>query len=369
MEIRGLGVINIQDLFGIAATRTSKRIELVVQLERWEARRDYDRLGLADERYQILNLPLPLIRMPVAPGGTSRSSWRSRRATSCCARAGTTPRASSPSGSSISCSWPAWTSWTNRKSRTCRTPEKSRDCRRPKHPRRRSAPGAFHRAHRAVGLGKIAGHPGARGSRVFLRRQHPDHADPDAGRSGAAARASRAWPSSSTSARRTFWRSFRRRIGSFASMKGSEPGADLSRGHARHAGAALQRDAAAASACARLIGVGRDQGRAQADEHDPVDGRSHHRHVGSDRASAASGVQDVCVLIGRRQRGQKAKLAVTLVSFGFKHGIPMDADLVFDVRFLPNPHFVPRLRPKTGRDRAVVKFMEDIARQASCWPG
>ena len=50
---------------------------------------------------------------------------------------------------------------------------------------------------------------------------------------------------------------------------------------------------------------------------------------------------------------------MTLVSFGFKHGIPMDADLVFDVRFLPNPHFVPRLRPKTGRDRAVIKFMED----------
>jgi HPr kinase/phosphorylase len=68
MEIRGLGVINIQDLFGIAATRTSKRIELVVQLERWEARRDYDRLGLGEERYHILNLPLPLIRMPVAPG-------------------------------------------------------------------------------------------------------------------------------------------------------------------------------------------------------------------------------------------------------------------------------------------------------------
>jgi HPr kinase/phosphorylase len=68
MEIRGLGVINIQDLFGIASTRTSKRLELVVQLERWDARRDYDRLGLNDERYHILNLPLPLIRMPVAPG-------------------------------------------------------------------------------------------------------------------------------------------------------------------------------------------------------------------------------------------------------------------------------------------------------------
>ena len=52
-------------------------------------------------------------------------------------------------------------------------------------------------------------------------------------------------------------------------------------------------------------------------------------------------------------KGQAGKLAVTVVSFGFKHGIPMDADLVFDVRFLPNPHFVQRLRPKTGRDRAV----------------
>ena len=58
-------------------------------------------------------------------------------------------------------------------------------------------------------------------------------------------------------------------------------------------------------------------------------------------------------------KGQRSRLAVTLVSFGFKHGIPMDADLVFDVRFLPNPHFVARLRPKTGRDRAVIKFMEE----------
>ena len=58
-------------------------------------------------------------------------------------------------------------------------------------------------------------------------------------------------------------------------------------------------------------------------------------------------------------RDEKAKLAVTLVSFGFKHGIPMDADLVFDVRFLPNPHFVQRLRPKTGKDKAVVRFMRE----------
>ncbi|MBI3402721.1 MAG: RNase adapter RapZ [Acidobacteria bacterium] len=54
----------------------------------------------------------------------------------------------------------------------------------------------------------------------------------------------------------------------------------------------------------------------------------------------------------------RARLVVTLLSFGFKHGVPVDADLVFDVRCLPNPHFVPTLRRRTGRDRAVVQFME-----------
>jgi HPr kinase/phosphorylase len=68
MEIRGLGVINVRDLFGVASTRTSKRVELVVQLERWEAGREYDRLGLDEERFEILGVPVPMIRMPVAPG-------------------------------------------------------------------------------------------------------------------------------------------------------------------------------------------------------------------------------------------------------------------------------------------------------------
>ena len=57
-------------------------------------------------------------------------------------------------------------------------------------------------------------------------------------------------------------------------------------------------------------------------------------------------------------RSARQKLLVTLLSFGFKHGLPVDADLVFDVRFLPNPHFVDRLRPQTGRDPAVVRFLE-----------
>jgi HPr kinase/phosphorylase len=68
MELRGLGVINIKDLFGIASTRSSKRVELAVQLERWDPAREYERLGVDDLFYEILGLRVPLIRMPVAPG-------------------------------------------------------------------------------------------------------------------------------------------------------------------------------------------------------------------------------------------------------------------------------------------------------------
>jgi HPr kinase/phosphorylase len=68
MELRGIGVINIKELFGIASTRSSKRVELVVQLERWDPTREYERIGLDEEFYEILGLRVPLIRMPVAPG-------------------------------------------------------------------------------------------------------------------------------------------------------------------------------------------------------------------------------------------------------------------------------------------------------------
>jgi HPr kinase/phosphorylase len=68
MEIRGLGLINVQDLFGVASTRASKRVELVVQLERWDPSREYDRLGLDETQYETLGIRVPMIRMPVAPG-------------------------------------------------------------------------------------------------------------------------------------------------------------------------------------------------------------------------------------------------------------------------------------------------------------
>jgi HPr kinase/phosphorylase len=91
MEVRGLGIINIRDLFGVASTRVNKRLELVVQLERWDPPsrrpsadrhgdgsskskgdgrqdREYDRLGLDDSYYDLIGVRLPLVRMPVAPG-------------------------------------------------------------------------------------------------------------------------------------------------------------------------------------------------------------------------------------------------------------------------------------------------------------
>jgi HPr kinase/phosphorylase len=68
MEVRGLGIIDIKDLYGVSSLRTVKRIQLVVRLERWEPGKDYDRLGLSSARHAILGLDLPLLRMPVAPG-------------------------------------------------------------------------------------------------------------------------------------------------------------------------------------------------------------------------------------------------------------------------------------------------------------
>ena len=55
--------------------------------------------------------------------------------------------------------------------------------------------------------------------------------------------------------------------------------------------------------------------------------------------------------------GKKRELNITVMSFGFKHGIPLEADLVFDARFLPNPYYVDELRPLCGLDRPVAEFV------------
>jgi HPr kinase/phosphorylase len=66
IEIRGLGVVNVTDLFGVSATRSSKRVELVVHLERWDPAREYERLGLDATYVDILGVQVPLVTMPVA---------------------------------------------------------------------------------------------------------------------------------------------------------------------------------------------------------------------------------------------------------------------------------------------------------------
>jgi UPF0042 nucleotide-binding protein len=58
-------------------------------------------------------------------------------------------------------------------------------------------------------------------------------------------------------------------------------------------------------------------------------------------------------------QGQLGKLAVTFVTYGFKHGAPRDADLLLDVRFLPNPHYEPELRDQTGLDDEVIRYVEN----------
>jgi HPr kinase/phosphorylase len=68
MELRGVGVINVRDLFGPNSIRTTKSINLVIRLERWEKATEIERLGLEEESYEILGGKLPLVRMPVGPG-------------------------------------------------------------------------------------------------------------------------------------------------------------------------------------------------------------------------------------------------------------------------------------------------------------
>jgi len=68
MELRGIGIINVQDLFGLASVRERKAIDLVIELEHWQEGKSYDRLGLDETLYDILDTRCPYIRMPVAMG-------------------------------------------------------------------------------------------------------------------------------------------------------------------------------------------------------------------------------------------------------------------------------------------------------------
>jgi len=68
MEVRGLGLINVKDLFGVAAVRRTKFVEFVIQLDAWRSGKRYERLGLDEKSYEILGVELPFVEMPVGPG-------------------------------------------------------------------------------------------------------------------------------------------------------------------------------------------------------------------------------------------------------------------------------------------------------------
>lgn len=68
MEIRGLGILNIKHLFGVAAIRERKKIDLVIELVPWEEGKEYDRLGLEEQTFEVHGVGLPLMRIPVGPG-------------------------------------------------------------------------------------------------------------------------------------------------------------------------------------------------------------------------------------------------------------------------------------------------------------
>jgi HPr kinase/phosphorylase len=68
LEIRGLGIINVMTLFGAGAVRSNKRITLVINLEIWDSSKQYDRLGLDEEKMKIIDTEVTKITVPVRPG-------------------------------------------------------------------------------------------------------------------------------------------------------------------------------------------------------------------------------------------------------------------------------------------------------------
>lgn len=68
MEVRGLGLINVRDLFGVSSIRDKKLIQIVVELVEWNPDYEYDRLGFEDKYYRILDIPVPYLKIPVSPG-------------------------------------------------------------------------------------------------------------------------------------------------------------------------------------------------------------------------------------------------------------------------------------------------------------
>lgn len=98
----------------------------------------------------------------------------------------------------------------------------------------------------------------------------------------------------------------------------------------------------------------------------PLEGIHHERKLLEELKGQATQVIDTSSLkpaqlkeriVSRFNSSDQNKLSVNVISFGFKYGVPIDADLIFDVRFLPNPHYIETLRPNTGQDPDVYEYV------------
>ena len=68
MELRGIGIVNARNIFGVGAVKLTEKIDMVIQLEQWDSSKAYDRLGLEDEYISILGIKIPATTVPVKPG-------------------------------------------------------------------------------------------------------------------------------------------------------------------------------------------------------------------------------------------------------------------------------------------------------------
>ncbi len=214
---------------------------------------------------------------------------------------------------------------------------------------------ALRRRHGHVRRRQVAGDSRARGSRLLLRRQPAGRADPDVRRS----RARRPERDPARGRRRRHPRGPGARALSARLRKAEAPA------RRRPCGSCFSTRATRRSCGASARRGGRIRWRPAGDRWARPSARSGaccsrcagSRIRSSTRARSTSTTCARRILESTGGTDTTAPLVVNILSFGFRRGVPPDADLVFDVRFLPNPHFVTALRPWTGRSPRVARFV------------
>ena len=214
--------------------------------------------------------------------------------------------------------------------------------------RRRASRAARGRArHRNLGLGQVGRAACTRRRRLLLRRQPAARAAARLPAPRTASAAIAASPSRSTCAAPARCRTCCRCSSSCAAKASRVQASSSMPAPTRWCGASPRRAPAPSAAAEPRARAGRgDRARARAARR-PARGLDRDRHQPAAPGAAAR-------LDARAGRRRRSRLTLVFESFAFKHGVPLDADYVFDVRVLPNPHYIRELRPLTGRDAPVA---------------